>query len=120
MPKSLKITLILIAIVAVIVVTTFLTCSGINAFKKVDINIEPDTTHFYYTADKSTYICILNDTAFIRTDTSVQHYTYTIADGNLIELKTRDTEQETTIKGTFINTDTIYLSTLRQYFYKEQ
>lgn len=120
MPKSLKITLILLAVVAVIVVATFLTYSGINAFKKVDINIEPDITHFYYTADKSTYICILNDTAFIRTDTSVQHYTYTLADGNLIELKERDTEHETTIKGIFINPDTIYISTLRQYFYKEQ
>lgn len=120
MPKALKITLILLAIVAVVVVTTFLTCSGINAFKKVDINIEPDITHFYYTSDKSTYICILNDTAFIRTETSVQHYTYTLADGNLIDLKERDTEQETTLQGTFINPDTIYLSTLRQYFYKEQ
>lgn len=120
MPKSLKITLIILAISAVVVVTTFLTYSGINAFKKVDISIEPDTTHFYYTSDKSTYICILNDTAFIRSDTSVQHYTYTIADGNLIELKERDTGQETTIKGIFISTDTIYISTLRQYFYKEQ
>lgn len=120
MPKSLKITLILLAIVAVVTVTTFLAYSGVNAFKKVDIGIEPDTPHFYYTADKSTYIRILNDTAFIRTDTSVQHYTYTLADGNLIELKERATGQETTIKGTFINTDTIYLSTLRQYFYKEQ
>lgn len=120
MPKSIKITLIILAISAVVVVTTFLTYSGVNAFKKVDINIEPDITHFYYTADKSTYICILNDTAFIRSDTSVQHYTCAIADGNLIELKERDTEQETTIKGIFINPDTIYLSTLRQYFYKEQ
>lgn len=120
MPKTLKIILILLAVVAVIVVTTFLIYSGVNAFKKFDISIEPDTTHFYYTADKSTYICILNDTVFIRSDTSVQHYTCTIADGNLIELKTRDTDQETTLQGIFINTDTIYLSTLRQYFYKEQ
>lgn len=120
MPKALKITLILLAIVAVIVVTTFLTYSGINAFKKVDIALEPDTTHFYYTSDKSTYICILNDTAFIRSDTRVQHYTYTLADGNLIELKERNTEQEKTLQGIFINPDTIYLSTLRQYFYKEQ
>lgn len=120
MPKSLKITLILLAIGAVITVATFLTYSGINAFKKVDISIEPDKTHFYYTSDKSTYICILNDTAFIRSDTSVQHYTCTIADGNLIELKKRDAGQETTLQGIFISTDTIYLSTLRQYFYKEQ
>lgn len=120
MPKALKITLIILAIVAVVVVTTFLTYSGINAFKKVDISIEPDITHFYYTSDKSTYICILNDTAFIRSDTSVQHYTCTLADGNLIELKERDAVEEKTIKGIFINTDTIYLSTLRQYFYKEQ
>lgn len=120
MPKSIKITLILLAVVAVIVVATFLTYSGINAFKKVDISIEPDTPHFYYTADKSTYIRILNDTAFIRDETGIQHYRYTIADGNLIELKSRDTEQETTLQGIFINTDTIYLSTLRQYFYKEQ
>lgn len=120
MPKALKITLIILAIVAVVVVTTFLTYSGINAFKKVDISIEPDITHFYYTSDKSTYICILNDTAFIRSDTSVQHYTYTLADGNLIELKERDAGQGKTLKGIFINTDTIYLSTLRQYFYKEQ
>lgn len=120
MPKSLKITFILLAIVAVIIVTTFLTYSGLNAFKKVNVALEPDTTHFYYTSDKSTYICILNDTAFIRTDTSVQHYTYTIADGNLIELKTRDVEQETMLQGIFTNTDTIYISTLRQYFYKEQ
>lgn len=120
MPKALKITLILLAIVAVIVVTIFLTYSGINAFKKVDISIEPDITHFYYTSDKSTYICILNDTAFIRSDTSVQHYTCTIVDGNLIELKERDTQQERILQGIFISTDTIYLSTLRQYFYKEQ
>lgn len=120
MPKALKITLILLAIVAVIAVATFLTYSGINAFKKVDINIEPDITHFYYTADKSTYICILNDTAFIRSDTGVQHYNYTLADGNLIELKSRNAEQETTLQGIFISTDTIYISTLRQYFYKEQ
>lgn len=120
MPKSLKITLILLAIGAVITVATFLTYSGINAFKKVDISIEPDITHFYYTSDKSTYICILNDTAFIRNDTSVQHFKCTLADGNLIELVSSDNEQETTLQGIFISTDTIYLSTLRQYFYKEQ
>lgn len=120
MPKSLKITLIILAIGAVITVATFLTYSGVNAFNKVEITIEPDITHFYYTSDKSTYVCILNDTAFIRNDTSAQHYTCTIADGNLIELKERDTEQETILQGIFISTDTIYLSTLRQYFYKEQ
>lgn len=119
MPKSLKITFVILTIITVIVVATFLIQSGINAFKKVDIELEDDTQYFYY-AEDGAYIRIFNNTAFIRDDTDAQHYKFKLVDGNLIELTPTDTVQATPLKGVYIDPDTIYISELRQYFYKEQ
>lgn len=119
MPKSLKITFIILTIIAVIVAATFLIHSGINAFKKVDIVLEDDTQYFYYSEDGA-YIRIFNNTAFIRDDTNARHYKFKLVDGNLIELTPTDTVDVTALKGVYINPDTIYINQLRRYFYKEQ